>query len=383
MCPLNSEQKNTTKMKSQLLQEPPKRSHHIVITTANEDEVSLLEIVIALRCQWKLICAVTFGVTLLVFGIVLQMPRVYRAEVVLLPPKASDVTLFNIPDVYANATSEKKLYMYMTTPEDLYAAMLRNLRSNSLRHQFFVKYGLYDQLKDKSDDDSEYKVFSEKFNDQLMVDDGGARKENLEYVIIFLDGPRQDLVARWLNDFVNFVDAVTVEEVISAINARVRIKTSSLRDQIESLRVTAKRIRENEIERLSDSLEIARKTPRLENTTSLEKLTPVENTEEVQALEAEIEVLKNRKSDDPYIAGLPDIQEQLFFWDNLHVQEKGVHAVRIDKTAKNDDNMIKPKWKLLLAIGFAAGLFAALFVALVRFFIIRQKNIEEDKLGTC
>lgn len=375
-------------------QRKSQRSHRVVISTENRDEVSLFDILLSLRRQWKLICSVVVVITLAVFMVILQMPKVYRAEVVLLPPKTSEVALFNIPDLYANSTSEENLYLYSTTSGDLYAAMVQNLRSNSLRYQFFLEHNLYDILKSKENPaETKYVVFQNKFNDLMQVKDGGVKKESLEYVSITLDGPRQDLVAQWLNDFVDFVDTYTILEVINTIKAKVRVKKLGLQEQISSLRATARHKREDEIKRLAEALEIARKI-RPDATGSQAgdgggavftagESPAGEYTKGIKVLEAEIAALNKRKSDDPYIAGLSGVQEQLIFWQNLTIQKDDVHAARVDKQAVDENNIVKPKAKLMLALAFVLGVIMALLIAVVRCLVVKQRLASENDSGFC
>ena len=61
-----------------------------------------------------------------------------------------------------------------------------------------------------------------------------------------------------------------------------------------------------------------------------------------RALNAEINILKNRKSDDPFISGLRDLQEKLALLTSIKIETEGQHAVTVDqrppihqKTASN------------------------------------------------
>ena len=50
-----------------------------------------------------------------------------------------------------------------------------------------------------------------------------------------------------------------------------------------------------------------------------------------RALNAEINILKNRKSDDPFISGLRDLQEKLVLLTSIKIETEGQHAVTVDQ----------------------------------------------------
>ncbi len=370
----------------------PEGAHHVVISTSSEGEISILEVMLSLRRQWVLICLVTLVVTLSVLALVVMMPKVYRAEVLLLTPQQSDVAHFNIPDLFA--TSEQELYIYSTTTEDLYAAMLRNLRSNSLRHQFFSERNLYDQLKEtEGAGKGEYGTFQKKFNELLLVKDGGARnREDLEYVSVILDGSRAELIAQWINDFVDFIDTYTVREVINTINTKIRVKKRGLKERMASLRLTARQQRENDLDRLEAALDIARKVgldtavvskdsannPQSDNNALVQ-----EYGKGVLILEAEIEALKNRKSDDPYISGLYEVKEQFIFLKNIKPQMDNMHAARIDQPARRVDIPVKPRMKLMVFMGGVVGVIMGIMVALIRCLFARQCQVLGQDKSLC
>lgn len=362
---------------------PNQPSAHFQHTGSGQDEISLLDIWQALKRQWRLICAITFSVTLVALIVALMMPKFYRAEVVLLPPLESDVEVLNIPELYE------------ITADDLYQEMIRNLQSNELRYQFFKEHKLFASLKGEENTESDsYKVFQNKFSSLMMVKVSYIKNKKTDIVTVSLDGVNYEQITPWINKYVAFVDVITAQSIFSAIESKLRVLKSNIHMKMDSLRLVAEKRRLDLIAQLNEALVVADKLgiderdsimPSYVNNQSEKDdlgivLNTVENpvyTRGSKALTAEIEVLKNRKSDDPFIPGLRELEEKLSFLENVDLENKNVHAVRIDQSAIPDDIPIKPKRKLIVTLGFVFGVFLAFFSALVRNLVVNAEVSKE------
>ena len=94
-----------------------------------------------------------------------------------------------------------------------------------------------------------------------------------------------------------------------------------------------------------------------------------------QSLEAEIKILEKRKSDDPFIPELRDLQEQLALLRSFKFKVEGMHAVTVDQAAYPPKNRIKPNRRLIVSLGTVVGLFLGIF--LVFFVSYVQKQMEK------
>ena len=93
----------------------------------------------------------------------------------------------------------------------------------------------------------------------------------------------------------------------------------------------------------------------------------------IEALNAEINILKNRESDDPFISGLRDLQEKLTLVRSFKINESGMHSVTIDQSAYPPKNRIKPNRRLIVSLGTVVGLFLGIFLVFFVSFIQKQK----------
>ena len=93
-----------------------------------------------------------------------------------------------------------------------------------------------------------------------------------------------------------------------------------------------------------------------------------------RALNAEINILKNRKSDDPFISGLRDFQEKLALLHSNKIEAEGMHAVTVDQAAYPSINYIKTNHRLIVSPGTVVGLFLGNCLVFFASFVQKQKE---------
>jgi len=98
----------------------------------------------------------------------------------------------------------------------------------------------------------------------------------------------------------------------------------------------------------------------------------------IEALSAEIKILENRESDDPFIGGLRDMQEQLALLRSFKIKAEGMHAVTVDQAAYPPKNHIKPNRRLIVSLGTVVGLFLGIFLVFFVSFVQKQKETHSE-----
>jgi chain length determinant protein (polysaccharide antigen chain regulator) len=88
----------------------------------------------------------------------------------------------------------------------------------------------------------------------------------------------------------------------------------------------------------------------------------------------EITILKNRKSDDPFIVGLRDLQEKLALLRTLEFDKEKLRAVHIDQAAYPPKSAIKPNRRLIVSLVTVVGLFSGIFLAFFIEFVQNQRK---------
>ena len=118
----------------------------------------------------------------------------------------------------------------------------------------------------------------------------------------------------------------------------------------------------------------------------------------LRQLQEKLDLLRSRKSDDPFIFGLRDLQvkvdqlrskkldytffpglrglqEELTLLRSVKFDEKDQHSVTIDQPAYPPKYRIKPNRRLITLVGTSAGLIFGILLVLTISFILKQKEI--------
>jgi LPS O-antigen subunit length determinant protein (WzzB/FepE family) len=410
-----------------------------------DDEINLADLWKVLVAKKFFIFGFTAIITLLAIVIVLIMPRTYQTTAHFLPPKASDLEELNIPAI-----------SYSLSSEDAYNSFILNLKSRALRLEFFNEHNLSSKL---SDDPTVNKdqVFEKIFNQELVVKQNLKKKGQQAFVSISYDGKDPELIAKIVNDYIKFVHDKTIEEFLDLVKRNISMKQVDLEDVIiqSKKRVIAQR-RQDEIERLIEADAIARlellekikalkerteqkrqdrmvtleealviakqlnivdpidswselknndqaankvsinnkslpeytrgsktlqaELQALKSRTSNDPFTPGlrELQEQLQRLEqnSRVEVLKTRTNDEPFIADLRDLKEQIAKLKNIEINDARIKAAMFDQMAVVPENPIKPKRKLIVMISFVLAFMLSIFLAF--FFNFIEKSRAEE-----
>lgn len=334
------------------------------------DEISLLDVWLILHGQRKLIFFIVIFVTLLSVSIALLLPRLYRSEIVVLPPFAKDAEQLTVPDFYT------------ITVENLYGKFIQNLQSISLQKQFFETNNLYAALRSKNNQGKdEYEVFHKKFHNLLNVQKVSAANNKNNTFTVTLDGRDRKRIVNWLNDYVLLVDEYTVQQIVDSVKAKATVQATAVGEKIDNLRQIAKQRRLDRIAVLKEATAVAGKL-QLKNPVGIiysyrqeikDTKGNVINIKETpsylrgtHALEAEVEELKKRKNDDPFITSLRDLQEEIFFYKGIALTGENLHAARIDQKAVSLERPVKPNKKLIVVLGSMIGVVVAFLVAFIK-----------------
>lgn len=357
--------------------------------TPMNDEIDLLDIWRVFVGQKWLILGITALCTTLSIGVALLLPREYRAEVILMPPQAETIEKLNVSIMgYGDENSDG--YFFKIEPQMLYQELIENFQSNQLQRQFFNENGLGRLLSKKDDKRSEDVIFEEEFSKKLAVTGINKNKGKREFVTISLEGANPEQIADWLNSFVQLIDQKTIMAQTQAFSIKVERAKDSLLKRIQSLRATEQSRRLDTIARLEEAAVVAEKLGLIEGLDHPEifheqvKMDGMNLSFSLQemplylrgsrALQAEMDVLKQRKGDDPFIPELRSLQEEYNFLSSVRQDVENIHAMRLDRAAVADERPIKPKRKLIVVLGFVLGFLFAVVVAFVGHMIVSTKQ---------
>lgn len=299
----------------------------------------------------------------------------YEARVGLLPPNVSDIAGYNLGRTEVSGLKSLDV-------KDVYSIFLRSLNSDSLRRAFFDEFYIPAQEGGALPND----VLWERFGKVLSV---GPVKGRSDYWEVRVGGEDPAVAAAWVDTFVSMAAARAEDSMRQNISGEVSTRVQAIEQQIEVLRDTVKQRREDRIAVLQEALEVAESvgldTPQgtMWQTFSNAPSSAFDGSplylRGAKAIRAELEVLTQRKSDDPFIPELRSLQERLQFLKAMDTVPQNAAVFAQDGPTQIPDRPIKPKKTLILALGLVLGFMLGAFVALVRGFWRRAPSLGAEK----
>lgn len=334
---------------------------------SNIDEIDILDIWRIIVRQWRWIVATTLIFVTIALAYALAAPKVYKVEAFLLPPYAKDLAQLHIHDISDVSVGEA------------YAEAIKNLRSLSVRYQFFKENKLFDSLAGRGSDIDEQEVFIELFYDILKVEKGDD--DMAGFVEVSFEGDDPDQIASWVNDFLVMVNKYTVDEFVRYVEERIKVKKIAIDNNIKGLRQVAENRRMDRIAVFEEAFAIAKDLGIVENADVFPSYVSRKNNAELgiavntsstplyqrgtKQLQSEIDIMRKRKSDDPFIESLRDLQVILAKLDQIKIDTDSVRTIRIDQLAVAPGKIVRPKRMLVVALGVALGFSLGILAAFI------------------
>lgn len=329
------------------------------------DEIDLVELFQNLWKEKLLIIAVTVVVTVAAAAFAFRSAPEYETKAGVLPPHLSDIAGYNL------GRSEAALNQFSVS--DIYAVFKTNLLSVSLKRAFFRETYLPALAVDKRNR-AQDKLWVE-FNEILTVKapDIKNRPDLYEVKVAYVSPV---LAAEWVNHYIDMAANKTEQDMQENLRTEIAAKTQVIEKQIDALRTTAQKRREDRIVRLRDALVVAEAvgldTPQVvaAKTSSDGDLAQFIDgnlmyMRGAKAIRAELAVLEKRENDDPFINKLRELQNRLDFLQKIDDNPDDVSVVTLDSSAEVPETPVKPKKLIILALGIIVGGMLGVFVALI------------------
>jgi len=396
------------------------------------DEIDLVQLWQGIIKHKGTVFVTAFSVMIVAVLYLLVTPSIYQASSTLLPPKNQDIEALQSPLLPEVSTDQ------------VFNVFVKNLESSSLRNTVFNEMSLQTALKLE---DKRPEIAFETFNENISLDIPKSKKEPtpLDWASVSFEGEDPTLAAAIVNQLVNKVMAQTKTDIIADTSAILERKQQDLTNEISLVQQKQKQLRQDEIARLEEATVLEKKqiqdqinalrsrakNDRLDSIAKLQEALNIADNIGISdsidyrlskladsnasyneintiapplymrgtiALNAELEQLKNRKSDDPHTPGLRELEKKLLLAEEnrkiellkarksddpytqdlrnkqqklAHLQQMNIHpsmikVATLDKKAYEPDDKIKPKRALIIAIALILGLALGLFLALIR-----------------
>lgn len=346
-----------------------------------EDEIDLFELIGALwRAKW-LIGLITVAAAAVAVSYALLTAPTYQTQAKTLPPTISDLAEYNAayrllePARRAIVASPESAGQELAGIKELstggaYTAFMRQLQSTQLRERFFEETYWPTLVKDQSSD-SERESLWRQLNQQLTVRAPGNKSDQVpDEAVITFEGHTPQQIADWTNVLMQMAEGEAIALLIGDLKTSVQSQLGSVEAQIDSLRATAHDERANEIARLQAALQMAQAIGLEEPPASGNLITSYTGStlylRGARALQAELALLQERSSDDPYIEQLPALQYAQHLLKKVNLEPKDLSVVTVDRPAVRPWQPVKPKKRLVVALGVILGLMLGVGTALVR-----------------
>ncbi|MCV9919504.1 Wzz/FepE/Etk N-terminal domain-containing protein [Pseudomonas sp. BT-42-2] len=341
-----------------------------------DDEIDLFELVEGLWKQKVLIILTTVIVTAAAVAYALLATPIYEAKVFVQPPSQNDVAQLN----YGRGGDSG---LSMLGVKDVYEIYLRHLQSESLRREFFRSIYLPSLPEDERKGSQD--VLYGRFENVLAV--SVAAKDTPSRFVVRANGPDPQQAAEWVVRYVEMAGQRGVREVIKDVKADATIKANNLEQRISAARESARKQREDQIAQLTEALRVAKsigleKPPIISNNLSREVSAGMDGAltymRGSKAIEAEINNLRTRGSDDPFVHNLRQQEEAAAFYRGLDIGQGVVQVFRQDGAIELPDKPIKPRRLIIVLLGSLAG--GVLGVGLALILHLRSKVKARPKL---
>ncbi|GEM_PF-3196935 len=349
------------------------------------DEIDLFELWEGL-VQEKLTILISF-LTVVAVAVVyaFAVTPVYKATTYLLPPKLEEVIPMN---VLAEAVSDDSPST-VNSAESVFALYQSNLKSRQTLKAIFEAYGLaqiYEPEIEQLSGLERVKAESKAFN-QFMHDFSVAQ-EDKKILTAQLALPLTDVqVAEILNAIVQKAEQRTIYYITQQLQSEKRAREQLIEQKIASARQVEQSRRLDRIAQLDEAIKITKalnlsKPVSSGPTLNINNLNKTGQDEGIalyllgsDLLEAERNVLAQRKNDDAFIANLRGWQESLLLLKSLKIEPEKFGVMQVDQAALFAEK-VKPKKGLILAVAGVLGLMLGVFVALIRRAIKNRKALQ-------
>ena len=338
-----------------------------------EDEISLIELWNVLAGRWRLIAATTLLATLIAIVYALTAPPLYRATAYFLPPTEKNVAPLNAP--FIQSTREQNVQAVRVWPvEQVYALFKGTLSSKRLYRLYFEENHLEQIFMEGSTATISKDKAVESFFSLYKINSDKKISGSLNLSAEWHD---PDQAAGWVNGLSELANEMVVEQLLSNLDYRLQQQITILESSSSAMRKIAQKRREDRIVVLTEAYKTA---IILGLHDFLVTESGVVSTPTYfrgsKALNAEIDILRNRSSDDPFIDELRNLEEMLLKFKSINISDMSVKTFTLDQQAKALLQPVTPR-NLIIIVGGIIGLIGGVFLAFLLNIIQNQKNRSE------
>ena len=343
-----------------------------------DDTIDLYNLWITLWNMKWLVIAVTVVTTLGSIVYAHFTPSIYKAEALLLPPKSLNFQSMNfLGTEYGDRLVHNSVGI---SSDDVFNKFIQNLNSRTLQKKFIQEKGLMELLAPNRTSETRVEDIYQLFSQLIKLEtENGITSFSIEL-------HDAEIAAQWVNDLTEFTDKKTYTVLVEESKNSIANQIRDIEYLIASKRHMARKRREDQIVRYNEAAKIA-ETLGIKRRVDATNI--IQNTQMnvdiatattplyylgYEALMTEIGILRNRKSDDPFIANLRDLQENLTVLRSVKFDKVNMKTVHIDQAAYAPKYAIKPNRRFIVSLATVVGLFSGILLAFFIEFVHNQRK---------
>jgi len=367
----------------------PQQNHFTspFLTENGDDTIDIFKLCKNLwRKKWVVIIVTTISILLSVFY-AFKQPNLYKAEALIYPATLKNVEALNLKK---NLIADKVGEILLNIRRNVFTAFKNNLGSRVLQKKFIQENDLLKYLAGNNNENIRDVEIFENFSKMVKIRNLITKFGDKEGIAVSMHSEDSEFAAKLINDYIKFFNLATVRTLASNARSAIDNQIKDIESTIRSKRKIALIRRQDQITRYKEAAIIASKlgaVERIEGTNVVQNnqqqvaemgtLTPLYYLGS-KALKAEILTLKNRRSDDPFIIGLREIQQKLFLLRSIKINEEELTSVTVDRPAYPSEKRIQPNRRKIVLQGTLIGLFLGIFISIVVTFLQNKKLIHSE-----
>lgn len=280
--------------------------------------------------------------------------------------------------------------VFIINKSSVYDAFKAKTMSRVVMRDFFDSNELASKLK-KSGDESDEQLFQNFVRNNIIV------HPNQPFTLVRFIWQDRDEAERLANEFVKLAERMAAAELVKDLEQIIKTKKEDLQRTITSKLSLEEARREDTIVQLREAAFVARQIGIDEPNKFIDAGKNSENASSPmvrmlemnsvplyargwKALEAEVSVLSQRQTNEPFVPELRLLQEQLANLGLIKPDVSKLKTARIDQAAYASSQPVYPQRKSILVVGLivgvALGLIAVFLAEFLRKFVARVKDYQ-------
>ncbi len=262
---------------------PPDKDQLSRVDYYPQDEINLIDLWKMLASKKKIIFITIIFSTIFAVAYILTQPKIYKAEVLFVPPTEADIQPFNAMD------------QTLFTTEELYSRFLSAASSNIILKKVYDEQNLGLLLGDNGNNsETVFLNFAKKL--LLQLPENSADNTYIQPSSLSLEGQTPKLISDFLNAVVKEANDQVIKETSAIIQQRINSRLNQLPNEISHLKELSTQQRQDEIFRIEeqdaikrqqilDKISVARAKAEEKRLAKIMRLEEVDRIERAQILE--------------------------------------------------------------------------------------------------